>query len=81
MLNYTTELRKNFPGRMGVDGWGWVRVLVWVVGLAENKANSAPSKLELELWLILAKRRYKMILGILFVFYKTTHSKAIRQSS
>ena len=42
MLNYTYLVRwsreKTFPG-----GWGWV------VGLAENKANSAPIELELEL--------------------------------
>ena len=36
------ELRENFPGRVGV------------VGLAENKANSAPIELELELRLSLA---------------------------
>ena len=53
MLNYTTELRKNFPGRVGVGvgRGGWVGV----VGLAENKANSAPIELELELELSLAK--------------------------
>ena len=45
MLNYTyLELRKNFPG--------WVEV--GVVGLAENKANSAPIKLKLELRLSLS---------------------------
>ena len=45
------ELRKNFPRRVGVGGW------VGVVGLAENKANSAPIELELELGLSLAKVR------------------------
>ena len=45
MLNYTyLELIKNFPG--------WVEV--GVVGLAENKANSAPIKLKLELRLSLS---------------------------
>ena len=47
MLNYKylvkLELRKKFPG------------LVGVVGTAENKANSAPIELELELRLSLAK--------------------------
>ena len=52
MLNYMylvkLELRKNFPGRVGVGGG------VGMVGLAENKANSAPIELELELRLSLA---------------------------
>ena len=34
-----------------MGGWGWVGV----VGLAENKANSAPIEVELELELSLAK--------------------------
>ena len=42
------ELRENFPGRVGV------------VGLAENKANSAPIELELELRLSLAKKLTKV---------------------
>ena len=37
--------KKNFPGRVGVR----------VVGLAENKANSAPIEQELKLGLSLAK--------------------------
>ena len=52
MLNYTTELRKNFAGRVGwvvMGEWGWVGLLVTVVGLTENKANSAPIELELGL--------------------------------
>ena len=44
------SLKKNFPGR------GWVGV--GVVGLAENKANSA--QLELELGLSLAKMDRKV---------------------
>ena len=36
-------------------GWEWVGGWVGVVGLAENKANSAPIELELKLELCLAK--------------------------
>ena len=50
--------------RAGGGGWVVAEAMWWVgvVGLAENKANSAPIELELELGLSLAKGANKELL-------------------